>query len=53
MESRNRYGAGEESDKAFHFMTKALGEYIEFLYEEAETPQQKQQLQQALQNSMR
>lgn len=53
MESRNRYGAGEESDKAFHFMTKALGEYIEFLYETAETPQQKQQLQQALQNSMR
>lgn len=53
MESRNRYGAGEESDKAFHFMTKALGEYIEFLYEEAETPQQKQQLQQAIQNSMR
>ena len=53
MESRNRYGAGEESDKAFHFMAKSLGEYIEFLYEEAETPQQKQELMNVIQNSMR
>ena len=53
MESRNRYGAGEESDKAFHFMAKSLGEYIEFLHEEAETPQQKQELMNVIQNSMR
>ena len=53
MESRERYGAGEESDKAFHFMTKSLGEYIDFLYEEAETPQQKQMIIEAIQQSMR
>lgn len=53
QENRERYGAGEESDKAFHFMSKALGEYIEFLYEEAETPQQKQMLMQTIQSSMR
>ena len=53
MESRERYGAGEESDKAFHFMTKALGEYIEYLHEEAETPQQKQMLNETIQRSMR
>ena len=53
MESRERYGAGEESDKAFHFMTKALEEYIDFLHEEAETPSQKQMLNETLQRSMR
>lgn len=53
MESRNRYGSGEESDKAFHFMSKALGEYIEFLQEEAETPQQKQELMNVIQSSLR
>ena len=53
MESRNRYGAGEETDKSFHYMVKSLEDFIKVLYEEAETPQQKQQLQQALQNSMR
>ena len=53
MESRERYGAGEESDKAFHFMAKALGEYIDFLHEEAQTPQQKQMLNETLQRSMR
>lgn len=54
QESRNRYGAGdEETDKSFHYMVKALEDFIMVLYEEAETPQQKQQLMQALQNSMR
>ena len=53
MESRERYGAGEETEKAFHFMTKALGEYIDFLFEEAQTPQQRQELMQTLQSSMR
>lgn len=53
MESRSRYGASEETDKSYHYMVKALEDFIKVLYEEAETPQQKQQLQQALQNSMR
>lgn len=53
MESRERYGAGEETDKSFHYMVKALEDFIKVLYEEADTPQQKQQLQQALQSSMR
>lgn len=53
MESRNRYGAGEETDKSFHYMVKALEDFIKVLEEEAESPQQKQQLRQALQNSMR
>ena len=54
MESRERYGANDqETDKAFHFMTKALGEYLDFLHEEADTPQKKQMLNETLQNSMR
>jgi hypothetical protein len=53
METRNRYGAGEETDKSFHYMVKALEDFIMVLKEEAETPQQKQQLMSALQNSMR
>ena len=53
MDSRSRYGAGEETDKSFHYMIKALEDFIEVLHEEAETPAQKQQLMQALQNSMR
>jgi hypothetical protein len=54
MESRDRYGAGsQESDKSFHYMVKALEDFVMVLKEEAETPQQKQQLMEALQNSMR
>lgn len=52
QESRN-YGAGEEADKSFHYMIKSLEDFIKVLEEEAESPQQKQQLMQALQNSMR
>ena len=52
QESRQRYGAGEETDKSFHYMIKALEDFIKVLYEEAETQPQKQQLRQALQNSM-
>ena len=52
QESRQRYGAGEETDKSFHYMVKALEDFIKVLYEEAETQQQKQQLRQALQNLM-
>lgn len=54
MESRERYGTNDqETDKAFHFMAKALGEYLDFLHEEADTPQKKQMLNETLQRSMR
>lgn len=53
MENRSRYGAGDETDKSFMYMVKALEDFIMVLHEEAETPQQKQQLKQTLQNSMR
>lgn len=53
QESRQRYGAGEETDKSFHYMVKALEDFIMVLHEEAENEQQKQQLRQVLQNSMR
>ena len=52
MENRSRYGASEETDKSFHYMVKALEDFIKVLHEEAETPQQKQQLREALQRSM-
>lgn len=52
QESRNRYGAGEETDKSFHYMVKALEDFIKVLEEEAETQQQKMQLKEALQKSM-
>ena len=53
MENRERYGAGEETDKSFHYMVKALEDFIMVLKEEAETPQQKQMLNESLQRSMR
>ena len=53
QESRSRYGASEETDKSFHYMVEALKDFIKVLHEEAETPQQKQMLMQALQSSMR
>ncbi len=52
MENRERYGAGEETDKSFHYMVKALEDFIKVLHEESETPQQKQMLNEALQKSM-
>lgn len=52
QESRGRYGAGEETDKSFHYMVKALEDFIRVLHEEADTPQQKQQLKETLQRSM-
>ncbi|MBO7733053.1 MAG: hypothetical protein J6S67_10880 [Methanobrevibacter sp.] len=52
-ESYGRYGNSEETDKAFHYMVKSLEDFIKALHEEAETPQQKQELMQALQNSMK
>lgn len=53
QENRSRYGASEETDKSFHYMVKALEDFIKVLEEEADTPQQKQELRQALQNAMR
>lgn len=53
QESRQRYGAGEETDKSFHYMVEALKDFIMVLHEEAENEQQRQQLRQVLQNSMR
>lgn len=53
MDSRERYGAGEETDKSFHYMVKSLEDFIKVLHEEAETPQQKQMLNETLQKSMR
>ena len=52
-ENRERYGAGEETDKSFHYMLEALKDFIKVLHEEANTSQQKQELNQALQSSMR
>ena len=51
-ESRERYGAGEDTDKSFHYMVKALEDFIKVLYEEADSPQQKQMLQETIQKSM-
>ena len=51
MENRGRYGASEETDRSFHYMVKALEDFIKVLHEEADTPQQKQQLKDALQRS--
>lgn len=51
-ESYGRFGHGEESDRSFHYMVEALKDFIKVLYEEAETPQQKQMLQEAMQKSM-
>ena len=53
MEGRDRYGADEETDKSFHYMVKALEDFIHVLHEEAETQQQKQMLKDTLQNAMR
>ena len=53
QESRSRYGAGEETDRSFMYMVKALEDFIKVLHEEADTPQQHQMLNETLQRSMR
>ena len=53
MENRERYGAGQETDKSFHYMVQALEDFIRVLHEEVETPQQKQMLNETLQRSIR
>ena len=52
MESRSRYGAGKESNEAYRYMTESLKDFTKYLFETAETPQQKQMLREALQSSM-
>ena len=52
-EGRERYGASQETDKSYHYMVKALEDFIKVLEEEADTQQQKEQLMEALQNAMR
>ena len=51
-ESRSRYGAGKESDEAQRYMVEALKDFVRYLFETAETPQQKQTLREAMQQSM-
>ena len=53
MEGRERYGANEETDRSYHYMVKALEDFIKVLYEEADSQQQKQQLRETLQRSMK
>ena len=52
-ESRQRYGAGKESDEAHHYMVETLKDFVKYLFETSETPQQKQELTTALQSVMR
>lgn len=52
MESRERYGASEETDKSYHYMIKSLEDFIKVLYEEAESEPQRQMLRETLQRSM-
>lgn len=51
-ESRGRYGASEETDKAFHYMNKSLEDFIRYLFEDADNEQQKQMIRETLQRSM-
>lgn len=53
QESRSRYGAGEETDRSYHYMVKALEDFIKVLYEEADTEPQRQMLRETLQRSMK
>ena len=52
QEYRGRYGASEDTDKAHHYMVKALEDFIKYLMEDAEIPQQKQEIKETLQRSM-
>ena len=53
MEGRERYGASQETDESYHYMVKALEDFIKVLEEEADTQEQREMLSQALQNAMR
>ena len=47
------YDMRYRGDKAHHYMMESLKDFIKFLYEDAETPQQKQDITQTLQTSIR
>ena len=51
-ESRERYGAGKETEESFRYMTEALKDFTKYLFETAENQQQKQMIREALQSSM-
>ena len=51
-ESRERYGAGKETEESYRYMTEALKDFTKYLFETAQTPQQKQMLREAIQSSM-
>ena len=53
MTNRERYGASPETDKSFEYMVKSLEDFIRYLHEEAETPQNHQMLNEVLQRSIR
>ena len=44
MENRERYGAGSETDRSFHYMVEAYKDFGKVLMEQAETPEQKEML---------
>ena len=52
MESRERYGNNEDTDRSFYHMIEAYKDFTKVLFEEAQTPQQKQMLRDAIQQSM-
>lgn len=52
MDSRERYGNNEETNKSQHYMVESLKDFIRYLFEEAETPQQKQKIREAIQQSI-
>lgn len=53
MDYRGRYGHNEDTDKSFHYMVKSLEDFVKYLFEEADAPQEKQMLREALEKSMR
>ena len=48
----NDIGTIEETDKSFYYMVEAYKDFTKVLFENAETPQQKQMLREAIQESM-
>ena len=52
QDSKERYGASQETDKSFHYMLEALEDFVKVLKEEADNPQQHQMLLETLQKSM-
>lgn len=52
MENRERYGAGQETDKSFHYMVEAWKDFGKVIKEEAETPEQRQTFEKAIQMMM-